>query len=172
MNQSNNTKKVDYGKNAINSKQSTLSSAKSNGFTYDLIKGDLFTSPQSASLCHCVSRCLGMGKGIAVLFKRKFGGVDTLRKQNVQVGGVGVLLRQNRYVYYLITKERYFHKPTYDTLTASLETMRNHAVVNEVKHIAMPKIGCGLDRLQWNRVESIIKRVFKETNIKVSVYEL
>merc|ERR1719295_1017237 len=154
-----------------NGNQST-SSTTTSGFRYEVIKGDLFTSPQSVSLCHCVSRCLGMGKGIAVLFKRKFKGVDTLRKQNVQVGGVGVLPRQNRYVYYLITKERYFHKPTYDTLTASLETMRNHAVVNEVKHIAMPKIGCGLDRLQWNRVESIIKRVFRGTNIRVSVYEL
>ena len=158
--------------NHSNNGNQGTSTAKTSGFRYEVIKGDLFTSPQSASLCHCVSRCLGMGKGIAVLFKRKFKGVDTLRKQNVQVGGVGVLLRQNRYVYYLITKERYFHKPTYGTLTASLQSMCSHAVSNQVKHIAMPKIGCGLDRLQWNQVESIIKSVFKGTNIRVTVYEL
>jgi len=146
--------------------------AKSSGFTYQLIKGDLFTSPRSASLCHCVSRCLGMGKGIAVLFKRKFGGLQSLRNQNAQVGQVAILKRQNRFVYYLITKERYFHKPTYDTLTASLRSMKNHAVTNKVKHIAMPKIGCGLDRLRWDVVEGIIKQEFKDTDLRITVYEL
>ena len=35
------------------------------------VDGDLMTS--SDSLCHCVSECLNMGKGIAVLFKEKYG---------------------------------------------------------------------------------------------------
>ena len=35
------------------------------------VDGDLMTS--SESLCHCVSECLNMGKGIAVLFKQKYG---------------------------------------------------------------------------------------------------
>merc|ERR1740123_2784350 len=144
----------------------------SSAFRYRVVKGDLFSAPQSASLCHCVSQCLGMGKGIAVLFKRQFGGVDTLRRQKVEVGGVGVLMRQNRFVYYLITKPRYFHKPTYETLSHSLENMKNHAMFNGVTAICMPKIGCGLDRLQWNRVEGIIKDTFKATNISITVYEL
>ena len=39
------------------------------------VKGDLFSCPDSASLVHCVSEDLHMGKGIATLFKQKFGGV-------------------------------------------------------------------------------------------------
>ncbi len=31
-------------------------------------------------------------------------------------GGVAVLKRGGRYIYYLVTKERYFEKPTYDML--------------------------------------------------------
>ena len=144
----------------------------SNGkFTYEMVKGDLFTAPQSASLCHCVSRDLGMGKGIAVMFKRNFGGLGTLRKQQVPVGGVGVLSRQNRFVYYLITKKKSTDYPTSGALTASLKSMRDHAVANGVKHIAMPKIGSGLDRLKWNAIESSIIKVFRETNIKITVYE-
>ena len=153
------------------SKQNDLNK-KEFTFTYELIKGDLFTSPESSSLCHCVSRDLGMGKGIAVLFKKKFGGLNALRAQKAQIGQCAILMRQNRFVYYLITKERYFHKPTYQTITASIEYMKNHAVINNVSHISMPKIGCGLDRLQWNRVEAIIRSTFKNTNIKISVYEL
>ena len=54
----------------------------------------------------------------------------------------------------MITKERYFHKPTYDSITATIYYMKNHALSNGVKHITMPKIGCGLDRLQWNNTSA------------------
>ena len=44
--------------------------------------GDLFSSPDTDSLAHCVSQDLGMGKGIAVLFKKTFGGVEELKSQS------------------------------------------------------------------------------------------
>ena len=45
-------------------------------------KGDLFKdSEESAALAHCISEDCRMGKGIAVLFKNKFGGVSELLKQ-------------------------------------------------------------------------------------------
>ena len=37
------------------------------------------------------------------------------------------------------------------------------------KTLAMPKIGCGLDRCSWEDVEQIIKDVFNDTDIKVIV---
>merc|ERR1712129_363910 len=110
-----------------------------NAFSYELIKGDLFTSPQTSSLCHCVSRDLHMGKGIARIFKQQFGGVNVLKKQRAQIGRCAILMRQNRFIYYLVTKEKYFHKPTYNTLTAAIQSMANHAVINEVSHISLPK---------------------------------
>ena len=45
------------------------------------VKGDLFSCSDSASLVHCVSEDLHMGKGIATLFKQKFGGVGELKSQ-------------------------------------------------------------------------------------------
>ena len=44
-------------------------------------QGDLFASSSSASLAHCVSKDLHMGKGIATVFKKKFGGVGELKSQ-------------------------------------------------------------------------------------------
>ena len=72
----------------------------------------------------------------------------------------------------MITKEKYWHKPTYSSIGKSIEYMRDHAVSNSVKHICMPKIGCGLDRLQWNRVAKIIEQAFDGTGIAVTVYVL
>lgn len=45
------------------------------------VKGDLFDCPGNYSLAHCVSQDLHMSKGIAAIFKEKFGGLDELRAQ-------------------------------------------------------------------------------------------
>lgn len=34
------------------------------------------------------------------------------------------------------------------------------------------RIGCGLDRLQWENVSAIIEEVFEVTDIKITVYTL
>ena len=68
---------------------------RSGGGTLREVTGDLFSQEtEGLALCHCVSRCLAMGKGIAVLFKRKFGGVEELRGQQLEVGDCGRLLRR------------------------------------------------------------------------------
>lgn len=45
------------------------------------MKGDLFACPKTDSLAHCISEDCRMGAGIAVLFKKKFGGVQELLNQ-------------------------------------------------------------------------------------------
>merc|ERR1711879_329351 len=133
------------------------------------LKGDLFSCHVTDSLCHCVSRDLAMSKGIATLFKRKFSGVSELKNQKKKVGEVAALKRQNRFIYYLITKERYFHKPTLANLEQSLTAMRNHAESNSVRNISMPKIGCGLDRLKWPDVEKLLTKTFRGYACRLTV---
>lgn len=48
---------------------------------FEEIKGDLFKCDSDTSLAHCISEDCRMGKGIAVLFKNKFGGVSDLKQQ-------------------------------------------------------------------------------------------
>jgi len=69
----------------------------------------------------------------------------------------------------LITKERYWQKPTYDDLEKSLLAMREHCVVNNVVNLAMPRIGCGLDGLNWNKVKNLLENVFQHANVKIKV---
>lgn len=136
------------------------------------ITGDLFDTHNA--LGHCVSQDIIMGKGIAKTFKSKFGRVDEIKAQNKSVGETAVLLdiKSGRYIYYLITKKRYNQKPTYDTLKSSLQAMKGHIVDHAVENISIPKIGCGLDRLEWDKVLNIIYEVFVDVEIVVSVYSL
>jgi len=142
------------------------------GFSLKEFVGDLFSCDTTASLGHCVSVDLAMGKGIAIEFKTKFGGVVELKAQGKQIGEVAVLKRDKRYVYYLITKESYWHKPTYSDLRKSLECLLSHCVQYGVKKLAIPRIGCGLDGLFWSEVKSILQEIFWASNLEIEVYRL
>lgn len=136
---------------------------------------NLFSVSDDYYLAHCISADFGMGKGIVVEFNKRFD-----MKNNLQTcfGDYLEEFKKNKYesdclmmgrVFNLITKERYWQKPTYKTMRGALEMMKELAIQNNVKKIAMPTIGCGLDRLQWNKVSEIIKEVFNDTNIEILV---
>ncbi|XP_002734397.1 ADP-ribose glycohydrolase OARD1-like [Saccoglossus kowalevskii] len=144
--------------------------AKKKGFVFSEVKGDLFKCPQTDALAHCISEDCKMGKGIAKEFKKRFGGVDELISQGIKTGGCGVLERDGRYVYYMVTKEIYSKRPTYKSLESSLEVMKKHCRAHNVSGLSMPRIGCGLDGLEWKRVSQMLRDLFKDTDITISVY--
>ena len=73
-------------------------------------------------------------------------------------------------MYHLITKVRYSYKPTYKALGLSLEAMKNHVESKNVLRISMPQIGCGLDKLDWTKVQTLIQEIFRHTNIEIIVF--
>lgn len=121
------------------------------------------------SLCHCISEDLAMGKGIAVIFRDTFGGVDELRRQSRRVGEVAVLPSGDCSIFYLITKSKYWNKPSYSDLEKTLGELRISLVDKKLTKLAMPKIGCGLDGLEWRKVRAIIERVFAGSGIELRV---
>ena len=140
------------------------------GYSLNEVVGDLFSCPSTSSLAHCISKDCKLGKGIAKLFREQFGRVDEIERCGAGIGEVAVLQHGSRFIYNLVTKEKYYGKPTYETLRQSLEKMKEHAVKNSVSHICMPKIGCGLDSLQWPAVRTLIKNVFQTEAIRITVY--
>lgn len=138
------------------------------------VNGDLFKSDNTYTLVHCISRDCAMGAGIAVTFNNKFPEMkkqlkNTIRENDLQ-GYFAILYRGERNVINLITKEKYWHKPTYSSLKTSLLNAKQIILRNNIKHIAMPVIGCGLDRLQWSKVSAMIKEIFADTDIEIVVY--
>jgi O-acetyl-ADP-ribose deacetylase (regulator of RNase III) len=134
------------------------------------IKCDLFDAKEC--LCHCVSADFYMGKGIAVEFKNRFGCVQELLSQKKGVGGVAILSIDGKKIFYLVTKEKYYLKPTYESLTNCLKELAEECIRLNIKHLAMPKIGCGLDKLKWQKVKKIIQKELCDIGIEVTVYYL
>lgn len=140
---------------------------------------DLFSVTGDYYLAHCISADFGMGKGIVILFNEKF---DMKNKLKSKYGDwtrywdnseecQGDCILEGR-VLNLITKRNYWQKPTYKTMRQALEHMRILCENNNIKKLAMPLIGAGLDRLEWSKVSEIIQEVFKNTDIEILVCKI
>ena len=137
---------------------------------------DLFSVPDDYYLAHCISADFGMGKGIVVEFNKRF---DMKHKLQTKYPNFvndyhhnrwgGMALIEGR-VINLITKERYYEKPTIITMRLALQKMKKICVeTGIINKIAMPTIGAGLDRLHWDDVVKQIENVFGDTDIEILV---
>lgn len=135
-------------------------------------KRDLFTMPQGYYLAHCISADFALGAGIAKIFDSVYNMRFKLFRnypRYVYRGGDAILIDNT---FNLVTKAKYFHKPTYESLREALEMMKEQLDFLGVTKLAMPKIGCGLDRLQWTQVYDIICEVFEDMDIEIVICEL
>lgn len=72
----------------------------------------------------------------------------------------------------MITKPKYYHKPTYDCFERALNSLKQSCLKFKVNELAMPRIGCGLDQLNWDLVKRLIDDIFHDTNIKITIYSI
>lgn len=139
---------------------------------------DLFSVSNDYYLAHCISADFKLGAGIAVQFNKKyncrrrlfdlFPGSRTPYWDKLQDRFKGICVVTDP-VYNLITKRNYWDKPTLLTIRNALNWMKEDCEIRNIKKIAMPMIGCGLDKLKWDDVSKIIKDVFKDTDIEILV---
>lgn len=141
-------------------------------------KADLFKYyDKGYYLVHCISADFKLGAGIAKEFERRFHLRDDLLcalgskwYEDYEDGFPGdALLHSKKRVIDLVTKTRYWHKPTMYSIKHALEKMKKGCLKNNIKKIAMPKIGCGLDKLKWEEVSTLIKKIFEDTQIEIVV---
>lgn len=144
---------------------------------YQEVRGDIFTVPLDYTLVHCISRDCVMGKGIAKIFKDKYPHMQRSLRNRKEVHSPSGHPALHYYspekgkhnVISLVTKEKYFNKPTMNTLADSLNNLKLVCRNLNINKLAMPLIGCGLDRLDWKDVNILIKETFKYEDIDIRV---
>lgn len=140
------------------------------------IKGNIFESDIKGPFVQCISADFGCGKGIAVTFNEHYNVKNYL--QHFYPDYINIFTHKRligdciyvNNVYNLITKERYYQKPTYNSLKIALNALKELCIINEDDIIKMPKIGCGLDKLEWPVVKQLLCDIFDDTDIKIFVY--
>lgn len=130
---------------------------------------DLFTVDSTYYLAQCISADFGMGRGIAIAFNDHFDMKNKLiAKYGRRAPRCPTCLLYD-HVFNLVTKQRYWGKPTYDTMRHALVEMRDYVRELNIKKIAMPRIGCGLDKLDWVRVKELIEEVFANVDVEILI---
>ena len=151
---------------------------------YTEIQGDLFknlvrdkdnkltyTEDDVPVYCHCIANDGRWGAGIAPIFIDR---VFDFRKETLYMlnhhkwDGTGCCG---------LTSKDISGKPSYVTITESLKSLRksmeeSYLLDKDFVVLKMPKIGCGLDKLDWSIVSTLIKGVFSDTNISIEIYYL
>jgi O-acetyl-ADP-ribose deacetylase (regulator of RNase III) len=165
---------------------------KTSPFSIKFIKGDILKDCENiAYLAHCISEDCAMGAGIAKDIKYKFTGIrGYTSSKNPVVGNIipyefehlqtcektGKKINFNpkrcTTVLNMITKKVYRKPPLKEDFVKTLENLRNYCVENKVKELSMPKIGCGLDRLDFEFVKGKIIELFSDTGVDVVMYVL
>ncbi|KAJ1526550.1 hypothetical protein ONE63_008137 [Megalurothrips usitatus] len=112
-----------------------------------------------------------MGAGIAKLFRNRFGRQNYLKSLQKKPGEIAALQDSGRFVFYLVTKPKYFQKPNPKNLLHSLISLKNFCLKHGINNLSMPKISTGRDRLSWElTVKPMLARVFVNSNIKITVF--
>ena len=127
------------------------------------------------SIGHCISADARMSKGFADILSHRIPGFrSTCRKTRLFMGQVYPFWDSigKRYINNLVTKERVCGKPNISTLSKTLEAMKVHESTNGVSTIAIPKLGCGLDQMNWQEVVKLFRDIFTYADLQIVIYTL
>jgi hypothetical protein len=140
------------------------------------ITGDIFENPRECYM-QCISADFKMGLGIAKDFRDRFHVKDKLTTKwgNYQSyfkkDGGGAIATTDPLVVSLVTKLNYYDKPTYESMDISLKQAAMLLEAWGVFEVSMPMIGCGLDKLNWDKVKKLIEKNFKDKQMLITVYK-
>jgi len=149
--------------------------------TIQYLSGDLFINQYNAQALAHGCNCRGaMGAGVAKGFRERYPAMyDEYRRRckaqprQFNLGDSFLWKEEDKpYVFNLGTQEDYWRcRASCDAIKRSLETMKQHADEQDIRSIAMPRIGAGYGGLSWKKVRPIVERVFNDWSGTLYVYE-
>ena len=143
-----------------------------------IVKGNIFSLKDTEALVDPVN-CVGIaGAGLAKAFREKFPEehlryVDACKSGMLRSGKVFVCKINNhdkfKYIVYFPTKRHWTEKSTISMVTTGLLSLVQAIKQNNIKSIAIPRIGCGLGGLSWNVVLPLIRSMMKHVDADILI---
>lgn len=138
--------------------------------------GDLFKDAEKVGdwnrrYVQCISGDCACGAGIAVQFNEHFNVRERIPQPDSKLWyPIGTVIYTEP-VFNLVTKLRYYEKPSEFSIRRALRTLRHNLLADpSIKTLIMPKLGCGLDRMSWKVVRAAIEDVLEDIDVDIHVY--
>jgi O-acetyl-ADP-ribose deacetylase (regulator of RNase III) len=119
---------------------------------------------------HCVGADLRMLAGVALQVAERHG--RPVLPPPVVGSVVMQLSADGVWLCHMVTKALTAGKPTYESLRTALGTALRELTSRGIKTIYLPRIGCGLDGLDWTIVRRIINEMGASYGVVPVVYTL
>lgn len=71
--------------------------------------------------------------------------------------------------YSLIVKTKNTIQPKYEDVEKALLLLKEDVMKSGIKYLAFPKICCGKDKLEWNKIKIMIFNIFKNEDINILI---
>lgn len=140
-------------------------------------KGDILQSSAEA-IVNCVN-CQGhMGAGLAAQFREKYSEMN----KKYQIACYNNEVRPGKHHYWqnsktkqwvvnFVTKDLVKNDSEYTYITMGLQSLLEWLEDNKIKSIALPKLGAGLGNLDWEIVDKMICKAFKNYDGECIIYK-
>lgn len=135
---------------------------------------NIMSAPQSYYLAQGIPKDLNFSTGLPALFERMYGMKEKIEASyvddytdNVDIELGEAILVDN--VFNLIVKENSYNKPDSDRLLDAIVNMRDQMDAKMIKKLAIPKICCGRNGLEWDDVRSMFEFVFADSDVQILV---
>ena len=127
----------------------------------------------------CLS-CPGLKEKIQSTQNREIGTIIEFQRQDFPfkklqeyTGGLPLGHKEkSRSIFNLVTKDHFQGKPTYRDFEMTIQNLVHKLRERQIEEIAIPQLGCGLDKLAWERVEEILIKHFNHTEIMITIFYL
>ena len=95
--------------------------------------------------------------------------MEDLRKENSKRGEVLTFIRNGRYVFSLVLKNKQDDELDLNAVSEVIQALKNTMVALGVKVVKVSSVGNSLEGLSWSTVEQVFKQHFLNTGLSIIV---
>lgn len=129
---------------------------------------NIMAVPQGYYLAQGISRDLNFKVGLPALFEKTYNLKEKLTAnydEEIEIGEVYLIDN----VYSLVVKDSSYDRPDRDVLMDALVELRDQMEEDMVTKLAIPKLCCGRNGLEWDDVKAMISFVFGNSDVQILV---
>ncbi len=129
---------------------------------------NIMAVPQGYYLAQGISRDLNFKVGLPALFEKTYNLKEKLAAnydEEIEIGEVYLIDN----VFSLVVKDSSYDRPDRDVLMDALVELRDQMEEDMVTKLAIPKLCCGRNGLEWDDVKAMISFVFGDSDVQILV---
>jgi O-acetyl-ADP-ribose deacetylase (regulator of RNase III) len=141
--------------------------------------GNIFNS-EAHAIVNCVNTQGIMGKGLALLYKKKYPDMFLAYREACLAGEIRIgfmhlwkMPDKNKWIINFPTKNKWQENSEIQWIIEGLKDLAKVVRENKIQSLAIPALGCGLGGLSFDLVKKEIFQVFEKnfSDVSIELYE-